>query len=110
MREAKIVSIRDKALQDLSLMAGRGLGACSVMDSFLGGLVDSIRDSSMPNFSVKEEIDSGDVIAFVQALVENMKFAASAFSSLQVNITLARREGLLSSLVCSRSLHPLKSL
>ena len=96
VREAKIVSIKDKALQDLSLMAGRGLEACSVMDSFLGGLVDSIKDPSMPNFSVKEEIDSGDVVAFVQALVENMKFAASAFSSLQVNITLARREGLLS--------------
>ena len=50
VREAKIVSIKDKALQDLSLMASRGLEACSVMDSFLGGLVDSVRDSSMPNF------------------------------------------------------------
>ena len=52
--------------------------------------------ATMPNFSVKEEIESGDVVTFVQALVENLKFAASAFSSLQVNITLARREGLLS--------------
>ena len=96
VREAKIVSIKDKALQDLSLMAGRGLEACSVMDSFLGGLVDSIRDPTLPNFSVKEEIEPGDLVSFVQAIVENLKFTASAFSSLLVNITLARREGLLS--------------
>ena len=50
----------------------------------------------MPKFSVKEEIESGDVVAFVQVILENLRFAASAFSSLQVNFTLARREGILS--------------
>ena len=69
VREAEIVSIKDEALQDLSLMAGKGLEACSVMDSFLEGLIDSIRDPMMPKFSVKEEIESGDVVAFVQAIL-----------------------------------------
>ena len=45
---------------------------------------------------MKEEIESGDLVAFVQAILENLRFAASAFSSLQVNFTLARREGILS--------------
>ena len=93
--EAKSLTIKDKALQDLSHMAARGLEATSVMDSFLGGLVDSIKDQRAENFAVREEIDSGDVICFIHGLVENMKFVAEAFSTLQVNLTLARRDGLL---------------
>ena len=93
--DAKSLNIKDRALQDMSQMAGRGLEATSVMDSFLGGLVDSIKDQGAENFAVREEIDSGDVICFIHGLVENMKFVAEAFSTLQVNLTLARRDGLL---------------
>ena len=80
------------------------------MDAFLGGLIDSIRDPMMPKFSVKEEIESGDVVAFVQVILENLRFAASVFSSLQVNFTLARREGFLSKSVLLKSHLPIKSL
>ena len=89
-------AVKDKVLAEWELLAAKGLESVSVMDSFLGGLVSSIKDPSSSSFAVREEVDTADVVSFVRTISDSLKFAASSFASLQVNLTLCRRDAILS--------------
>ena len=93
---ARSLSLKDKNAQDWVELLGRGLESTSVMDSFLGGLVDALNEPSSPSFVLRDDVDSDSVISFFQAISENLKFVASAFATLHVNLTLCRRDGVLS--------------
>ena len=90
------LTLKDKQAQDLIEVVSRGLESTSVIDSFLGGLVEALNEPSSPSFVLKEEIDTDNIVSFIQAISENLKFVAASFSTLQVNLTLCRRDGILS--------------
>ena len=90
------LTLKDKQAQEFIELASRGLESTSVIDTFLGGLVEALNEPSAPSFVLREEIDTDSVVSFIQAISENLKFVASSFSTLQVNLTLCRRDGLLS--------------
>ena len=87
--------VKDKTLGELENLARCGLQSSSVLDSFLGGLVNSVKDFSVDDFAIKQDIDSGDFLSFIQALSETLKFTASTLSSLYVNLVLTRRDSIL---------------
>ena len=93
---ARSVSIKEKVFLDFEENSRRGLMAVSAMDSFLGGLVKSLRDEESEGFTLKEDIDSADLVSFIKSLAENLKFTASSLASLHVNFALCRRDSLLS--------------
>ena len=65
------------------------------MDSFLGGLVNTLKEDDSDTFSLKQEIDSSDLVSFIKSIAENLKFTASSLASLHVNFALCRRDCLL---------------
>ena len=87
--------VKDKTLGEFENLARFGLQSSSVLDSFLGGLVNSVKDDSVDDFVIKQDIDSGDFLSFIQALSETLKFTASTLASLYVNLVLARRDSIL---------------
>ena len=94
-RQSRSVDMKDKTLTEFEDLSRHGLLSVSAMDSFLGGLVNVVKDESSDTFSLKPDIDSEDLVTFVQAMAEELKSTASLLSSLHVNIILARRDALL---------------
>ena len=91
----RTVSIKEKTLAEFEDTARKGLLAVSAMDSFLGGLVRSVKDDEASSFVLKQEIDVTDVVSFIRSLSETLKFSASSLASLHVNLALARRDSVL---------------
>ena len=89
------ISVKEKDLRDFEEICCRGLISVSAMDSFLGCLVKSLKDDQSECFSLREDIDAADLLAFIRSLAENLRFVASSLASLEVNLTLCRRDSLL---------------
>ena len=87
--------VKDKTLREFENLARLGLQSSSVLDSFLGGLVNLVKDDSVDDFVIKQDIDSGDFLSFIQALSETLKFTSSNLASLYANIVLTRRDSFL---------------
>ena len=92
---SRSVEIKDKTLSDFEHLAACGLSALSAVDSFMGGLVCSVVDTSAPEFTVKQDVNKEDFHAMVDAMSESMKMTASALSALHANLVLTRRDALL---------------
>ena len=93
----RLVTVKDPVMKEWEFLALSGLSAVSAMDSFFGGLVSSIGQlDKQDNFHLREEIDTEDVSAFVSATSKNLTFLAESFATLLMNVTLARRDAILS--------------
>ena len=95
-RSGRSVSLKDKNMMELEESSRRGLMAISALDSFLSGLIRTFKAGSEKDpFELKEEIDTDDLLAFMQAVTSCARFAAHSFATLQVNLVLARRDAVL---------------
>ena len=66
--------LSDKVLADLEETAQRGLETVSVMDSFLGGLIEAVRDPdpSLEGFHLKTEQDPVQICSFARSVAQGM--------------------------------------
>ena len=94
---SRLVSVKEPVMKEWEHLALLGLTAVSAMDSFFGGLVSSIGQLDKQGiFHLREEINTEDVSSFVSATSKNLTFLADAFATLQMNVTLCRRDAILS--------------
>ena len=94
---SRSVTVKDAVLKDWELLAISGLTAVSAMDSFFGGLVSSVSElDEKDNFVLREDIVAENVSSFAQATAKSMNFLAEAFATLHMNVTLCRRDAILS--------------
>ena len=88
--------VNNKSLADWEELARRNLESASIIDSFLAGLVESIRDPSQEVFSLRDEICEETVSAFISAVAQGLRDLTSSSARLYTNVVLARRDALLS--------------
>ena len=93
------LDLKDKQLADFEENTSLTLQAVSATESFLVGLISSIRDDSAESgFQLKPsgEIIKDDVVSFIEAIDDRLNAAAALISDLHTNIVLCRRDALLS--------------
>ena len=90
------VTLSDKNLADNEEFARRALDACSVLDSFVAGLVESIKCEDQSTFQAGL-LDSRSINAFAGAIDVSLRFATDSLAKLLLNTVLARRDALLTS-------------
>eukprot|EP00745_Piridium_sociabile_P014361 TRINITY_DN2118_c0_g1_i8.p3 TRINITY_DN2118_c0_g1~~TRINITY_DN2118_c0_g1_i8.p3 ORF type:complete len:725 (-),score=84.24 TRINITY_DN2118_c0_g1_i8:3056-5230(-) len=88
-------SISDNSLSDWEEIARRGMETSSVMDSFLGGLVDALKDPAEDGFQLRRDLDQSSIQCVIQTLAKGLRFTAASFARLHLNAVLARRDSIL---------------
>ena len=76
--------LSDRCLSDYEETARRGLESISIMDTFLGGLVSSLKDPASDTFTLRASPDPSAIVLFIQSMSEGLKYAAGAFSTLPI--------------------------
>ena len=95
----------DKVVADWEEIAQRGLETASVMDAFLGGLIEVVRDPdpSLQGFRLQPEMDPGQICAFTRSVTQGLRFLSSSLARLHTNCVLARRDAVLCSSLTAAS-------
>ena len=83
--------LSDKVLADWGEMARRGLETASVMDGFLGGLIEAVRDpdTSLEGFHLWPEMDPAQICSFARSVAQGLRFLSSSMARLHTNCVLA---------------------
>ena len=98
---ARSVSLKEKCVLELEENSRRGLMAISAMDSFLAGLIKTVKEDvddigdETPSFSLREEIDEDDLYSFLTAVSSCVSYTANSLASMHTNLVLARRDAIL---------------
>ena len=95
------VKVSDRFLSDQEELSRRVLASNSLLDSFMGGLIATLKDPLKDGFSLREDVDASAVASFMHSMNEALKASSSAVTKLHVNLVLARRDGLLASSMAS---------
>ena len=97
--------LSDKVLADWGEMARRGLETASVMDGFLGGLIEAVRDpdTSLEGFHLRPEMDPAQICSFARSVAQGLRFLSSSMARLHTNCVLARRDAVLRSSLIAAS-------
>ena len=105
MRKGNFPGIRipDRFLSDQEELSRRVLASSSLLDSFMGGLIATLKDPLKDGFSLREDVDASAVATFMHSMNEALKASSSAVARLHVNSVLARRDGLLASSMASQA-------
>ena len=75
----------------------------SVMDSFLGGLVEALRDPDSDSFQLRQDLDPPVILACIRTLAQGPKASADIFARLHLNSILARRDSTMSAPLVART-------
>ena len=96
---ARSISLKEKSVLDLEENSRRGLMAISAMDSFLAGLIKTVKEDvdgdEAPSFSLRDEIDEDDLYSFLTAVSSCLSYTAGTLASIHTNVVLARRDAIL---------------
>ena len=96
-KQARTMVIKDKQLSEFEDHTCLALQSLSAVDSFLAGLILSLKEGSKTEpFRLKSDINKDDVLSFLEAVDDRLKASASLVSSLHVNLSLCRRDAILS--------------
>ena len=97
-RSARSVQIQDKILAEWEESTRRNLEVISVVDSFLGGLINAVRDPDHPGegFHLREEIEPDQVFVFAKTALQGLRSLSDSVAKLHTNFILARRDAVLS--------------
>ena len=67
------------------------------MDSFLGGLIEAVRDPdpSLEGFHLRTEQDPAQICSFARSVAQALRFLSFSLARLNTNCILARRDAVL---------------
>ena len=87
----------DRVVTEWEEVAWRGLETASVMDGFLGGLVEAVRDPdlSLEGFHLRADLDPAQICFFARSVAQGLRFLSSSLAKLHTNCVLARRDAVL---------------